>query len=69
MLPSYDLFIHPMHLVELRRDVWSDEPVPGKLTHEKKKYNIEIVYRGSHIREFEKGPTILYSINRERFME
>ncbi|WP_129728211.1 CotH kinase family protein [Ectobacillus funiculus] len=71
MLPSYDLFIHPMHLVELRRDVWSDEPVPGKLTHEKKKYNIEIVYRGSHIREFEKRsyhivfykPRTFYGVN------
>ncbi|UOY92764.1 CotH kinase family protein [Ectobacillus sp. JY-23] len=54
MLPSYDLFIHPMYLVELRKDVWSDEPVPAKLTYQKRKYDIDVVYRGSHIRKFEK---------------
>jgi spore coat protein H len=54
MLPSYDLFIHPMYLVELRKDVWSDEPVPAKLTYQKRKYDIDIVYRGSHIRKFDK---------------
>ncbi|MFX3623538.1 MAG: CotH kinase family protein [Ectobacillus sp.] len=54
MLPSYELFIHPMYLVELRRDVWNDDPVPAKLTFQKRKYDIDIVYRGSHIRKFEK---------------
>ncbi|WP_028400012.1 CotH kinase family protein [Ectobacillus panaciterrae] len=54
MLPSYDLFIHPMYLVEMRKDVWSDDPVPAKLTYQKRKYDIDVVYRGSHIRKFEK---------------
>ncbi|KKZ92503.1 spore coat protein CotH [Bacillus wiedmannii] len=54
MLPSYDFFIHPMYLVELKKDIWSDSPVPAKLTYGKKKYDIDIVYRGAHIREFEK---------------
>ncbi|MDM5188278.1 CotH kinase family protein [Bacillus sp. DX4.1] len=54
MLPSYDFFIHPMYLVELRKDIWSDGPVPAKLTYEKRKYDIDIVYRGAHIREFDK---------------
>ncbi|WP_242235586.1 spore coat protein CotH [Bacillus cereus group sp. BfR-BA-01316] len=54
MLPSYEFFIHPMYLVELKKDIWSDSPVPAKLTYGKKKYDIDIVYRGAHIREFEK---------------
>lgn len=54
MIPSYDFFIHPMYIVELRNDVWCDDPVPAKLTYGNKKYDIDIVYRGSHIREFEK---------------
>ncbi|HHT7198130.1 TPA: spore coat protein, partial [Bacillus cereus] len=54
MLPSYDFFVHPMYLVELKKDIWSDSPVPAKLTYGKKKYDIDIVYRGAHIREFEK---------------
>ncbi|MBO9128146.1 CotH kinase family protein [Bacillus sp. 165] len=53
-LPSYELFIHPMNLVELRKDIWCDDPVPAKLTYQKKKYDIDIVYRGSHIRKFDK---------------
>lgn len=50
----YDFFIHPMYLVELKKDIWSDSPVPAKLTYGKRKYDIDIVYRGAHIREFEK---------------
>ncbi len=53
-LPSYDLFIHPMNLVELRKDIWCDDPVPAKFTYQNKKYDIDIVYRGSHIRKFDK---------------
>ncbi|MGG0276419.1 CotH kinase family protein [Bacillus rhizoplanae] len=54
MLPSYEFYIHPMNIVELRKDVWSDDPVQAKLTYKKRKYDIDIVYRGSHIRKFEK---------------
>lgn len=36
MLPSYDFFVHPMYLVELKKDIWSDSPVPAKLTYGKK---------------------------------
>ena len=53
-LTEYQLFIHPIDFTELRRDIWIDEPVPAKLTVNKKRYNIDIAYRGSHIREFEK---------------
>lgn len=50
----YKLFIHPNDLRELRNDIWCDEPVMGMLTIEKKKYHIDIVYRGSHIRDLDK---------------
>lgn len=53
-LPIYKLYIHPEDLLELRRDIWCDDPVIGKLTIEKKKYHIDVVYRGSHIRDFRK---------------
>lgn len=54
MLPTYDFFINPMYITELRKDIWSDDPVLAKLTYQKRKYDIDIVYRGSHIRKFEK---------------
>jgi spore coat protein H len=53
-LPIYKVFIHPKDLSELRKEIWSDDPVPAYLTpnQSKKKYEIDLVYRGSHIREF-----------------
>jgi spore coat protein H len=53
-IPEYKLFIQPEILSELRRDIWIDDPVPGKLTINKKKYEIDIAYRGNHIRELQK---------------
>lgn len=53
-LPTYTLYIHPKDIIELRKDIWSDEPVPGIFTVNKKKYSIDIVYRGSHIRKLPK---------------
>lgn len=53
-IPSYQLFIHPVDVSNLRKDIWLDDPVPAKLTIGKKKYDIGIAYRGSHIRELKK---------------
>ena len=53
-LLEYRLFIHPMDLNELRKDIWIDDPLPAKLTIQDKKYEIDIAYRGSHIRDFPK---------------
>ncbi len=53
-MPEYQLFIHPSVVSELRRDIWVDDPVTAKLTINKKKYAIDIAYRGSHIRELRK---------------
>ncbi|MFD1708820.1 CotH kinase family protein [Siminovitchia sediminis] len=52
--PTYQLYIHPKDIIELRKDIWSDDPVPGTFTLNKKKYLIDIVYRGSHIRKLPK---------------
>lgn len=53
-LPEYRLFIHPLDISELRKDIWIDDPVSAKLTILGKKYEIDIAYRGSHIRDFPK---------------
>lgn len=54
IIPEYQLFIHPLDLSELRKDIWCDDPISAKLTINKRKYDIDIVYRGSHIRDFRK---------------
>ena len=51
-IPEYQLFIHPLDLRELRKDIWCDDPIPAKKKKKKRKYDIDIAYRGSHIREF-----------------
>jgi spore coat protein H len=55
-MPVYKVFIHPKDLSELRKDIWCDDPVPAyfSTTTNKRKYDIDIVYRGSHIREIKK---------------
>ncbi len=53
-IPVYQLFINPIDLRELRKEIWTDDPVSAKLTINKKKHDIDIAYRGSHIREFQK---------------
>lgn len=51
-LPVYNLNIKSHDLKELKRDVWIDDPVPAKLLIQKDKLDIDIAYRGAHIREF-----------------
>jgi spore coat protein H len=53
-LPQYKLFINPSDLKELKRDIWIDEPVPAQLSLEGKRLEIDIAYRGSHIRDYAK---------------
>ena len=53
-IPEYRLFIHPLELSEIRKDIWIDDPVQAKLTINEKKLDIDIAYRGSHIRGFPK---------------
>ncbi|MEY9974314.1 spore coat protein H [Lysinibacillus sp. RC46] len=54
IIPEYHLFIHPLDLIELRKDIWCDDPIAAKLTINKRKYDIDIAYRGNHIRDFRK---------------
>ena len=51
-LPQYKLFINPIDLRELKRDIWIDDPIPARLSVEGKKLEIDLSYRGSHIRDF-----------------
>jgi spore coat protein H len=53
-LPKYDIFIHPRDWKELKSDIWIDEPVPATLKTGKKRFEIDLAYRGSHIRKFMK---------------
>ena len=54
LIPEYKLYIHPIDVSELRKDIWCDDPVSAKLTINKKKLDVDISYRGSHIRDFRK---------------
>ncbi|MEH7076925.1 CotH kinase family protein [Neobacillus drentensis] len=53
-IPQYKLFINPIVLKELRRDIWIDEPVPAQLIIDGKRLEIDVAYRGSHIRALPK---------------
>jgi spore coat protein H len=53
-LPQYKLFINPNDYRELKRDIWIDDPIPAQLTVEGKRLEIDLSYRGSHIRDFNK---------------
>ncbi|MBE1556352.1 spore coat protein CotH [Filibacter limicola] len=65
-IPKYQLFIHPLDLSEIRKDIWIDDSVPAKLTINEKKFDIDIAYRGSHIRDFRKNHFKYRFINRVR---
>lgn len=53
-IPSYSIYIHPEDLKLLRGDIWCDDPVGAKLKVGKKKYDIDLVYRGDYIRKLKK---------------
>lgn len=50
-LPEYDVYIHPRDLMDLKKDIWNDEPVDAYLRYNQKRYTILTAYRGTHIRE------------------
>jgi spore coat protein H len=59
-LPYYKLFVNPFDLKELKRDIWIDEPLPAKLNINGKKLEVDLAYRGSHIRDFPKKSYQIY---------
>jgi len=67
VIPGYSFYIHPRDFKELRSDTWSDDPVSAKLRVGKNKYNVEIVYRGAHTREFPKKSYLVTFIKPAKF--
>jgi len=58
---SYNIYIHPNDYKNLRKDIWSEDYVPGFMREGKNKYIIEIAYRGHSIRNHtKKSYTILF---------
>ncbi len=53
-IPIYQLFVHPLDLSELKKDIWNNDPLPATLTIQKKRYDIDLALRGAHIRKFPK---------------
>ncbi|ANT56115.1 CotH kinase family protein [Bacillus sp. FSL R5-0820] len=53
-LKQLDIWIHPKDLMELKKDVWNDEPVEAILKTGQTKSHIYASYRGSHIRKLKK---------------
>jgi spore coat protein H len=51
-IPIYNLFIKPNRLIKLKKDIWSNESVIGKLDIQNKRYDIDVMYRGYYVREF-----------------
>lgn len=54
LLKHLDIWIHPKDLMELRKDIWNDEPVEAILKTSHTKSHIYASYRGSHIRKLKK---------------
>jgi spore coat protein H len=53
-LETIQLYIHPSNLRELKNDIWCEDPVPAQIKTQQKKLDIDINYRGSHIRNYRK---------------
>ncbi|SEN24457.1 spore coat protein H [Mesobacillus persicus] len=66
-IPLYNLYIDPLDFKELQRDVWIDDPVPANLIIDRNHLDIDITYRGSHIREFEKKSYNIQFYNPPRY--
>lgn len=51
-IPEYELYINPKDLMSLKKDIWREVPINGKLMFQNKAHSVKVVYRGSHIRKF-----------------
>lgn len=53
-IPQYALFVNVKDLKEMQRDIWSEEAVQATMKFNKKRYDIDLLLRGSHIRKMKK---------------
>jgi len=53
-IPIYKLFINPKDLSSLKKNIWSNNSVIGKIDIHNKKHDIDVMYRGFYVREFKK---------------
>ncbi|WP_156914205.1 CotH kinase family protein [Paucisalibacillus globulus] len=51
---TYRIFVNPKLLLEMKRDIWSDNYQPASLWIDDKKYEIDIFYRGNSVRKHKK---------------
>ncbi|MEC1440817.1 CotH kinase family protein [Bacillus sonorensis] len=54
VLPAFRLYIHPNELNKIKKDIWSDEAVPGALQTGTVRIPVFVSYRGAHTRELQK---------------
>lgn len=66
-IPSYFLTIEEEDLDHLRKNVWSDNPIPAYLKVGENSYDIDMAYRGSYTRKFRKRSYWVEFIEPERF--
>ena len=62
-IPMVEVFIHPRDLMDLKSDIWNEEPVNGTMKIDTKRYHIKINYRGSHIRKLKKKSYFIKCVN------
>lgn len=53
-IPQYALFVNVKDLKEMQKDIWSEEAVQATMKFNKKRYDIDLLLRGSHIRKMKK---------------
>ncbi len=53
-IPIYNLFINPKSLTDLKKNIWSENSVIGKINIDNKKYDIDVMFRGFYVRELNK---------------
>ena len=62
-IPMVEVYIHPRDLMDLKSDIWNEEPVNATMKIGTKRYHIQINYRGSHIRKLKKKSYFVKCIN------
>ncbi|WLD94715.1 CotH kinase family protein [Alkalihalobacillus sp. AL-G] len=53
-LPHFSILISDKQYRKLNRNIWSEKPVEAELQIEDKTFDVDLLYRGNHVREFSK---------------